>query len=61
MCLQDNCKYNDYNTVEQTLVITEKDENVFYVWNHYFSKESFLFEIENIGFKSVEFFSNVKG
>ncbi|HHO0100003.1 TPA: class I SAM-dependent methyltransferase [Clostridioides difficile] len=61
MCLQNNCKYNDYNTLEQTLVITEKDENVFYVWNHYFSKESFLFEIENIGFKSVEFFSNVKG
>ncbi len=24
MCLQDNCKYNDYNTLEQTLVITEK-------------------------------------
>ncbi|WP_131026949.1 class I SAM-dependent methyltransferase [Clostridioides difficile] len=61
MCLQDNCKYNDYNTLEQTLVITEKDENVFYVWNHYFSKESFLLEVENIGFKSVEFFSNVKG
>ncbi|HCU2749295.1 TPA: class I SAM-dependent methyltransferase [Clostridioides difficile] len=61
MCLQDNCKYNDYNTLEQTLVITEKDENVFYVCNHYFSKESFLLEVENIGFKSVEFFSNVKG
>ncbi|HGM1140240.1 class I SAM-dependent methyltransferase [Clostridioides difficile] len=61
MCLQDNCKYNDYNTLEQTLVITEKDENVFYVWNHYFSKASFLLEVENIGFKSVEFFSNVKG
>ncbi|MDL0297824.1 class I SAM-dependent methyltransferase, partial [Clostridioides difficile] len=61
LCLQDNCKYNDYNTLEQTLVITEKDENVFYVWNHYFSKESFLLEVENIGFKSVEFFSNVKG
>lgn len=39
MCLQDNCKYNDYNTLEQTLVITEKDENVFYVWNHYFQKK----------------------
>ncbi|WP_227861450.1 hypothetical protein [Clostridioides sp. ZZV14-6105] len=61
MCIQDNCKYSDYNTLEQTLVITEGNENVFYIWNKYFSKESFLAEIKDIGFKSIEFFNNVKG
>ncbi|MDB0441237.1 SAM-dependent methyltransferase [Clostridioides difficile] len=61
MCLQDNCKYSDYNTLEQTLVITEENENVFYVWNKYFSKESFFAEVKDIGFKSIEVFNNVKG
>ncbi|MGO0883507.1 class I SAM-dependent methyltransferase [Clostridioides difficile] len=61
MCLQDNCKYSDYNTLEQTLVITEENENVFYIWNKYFSKESFFAEVKDIGFKSIEVFNNVKG
>lgn len=61
ICLQDNCKYSDYNTLEQTLVITEENENVFYVWNKYFSKESFFAEVKDIGFKSIEVFNNVKG
>ncbi|MGO0905224.1 class I SAM-dependent methyltransferase [Clostridioides difficile] len=61
MCLQDNCKYSDYNTLEQTLVITEENENVFYIWNKYFSKESFFAEVKDIGFKSMEVFNNVKG
>ncbi|WP_227483151.1 MULTISPECIES: class I SAM-dependent methyltransferase [unclassified Clostridioides] len=61
MCIQDNCKYSDYNTLEQTLVITEGSENVFYIWNKYFSKESFFREIKDIGFKSIEIFNNVKG
>lgn len=61
MCLQDNCKYSDYNTLEQTLVVTEENENVFYVWNKYFSKESFFVEVKDIGFKSIEVFNNVKG
>ncbi|MGX9757010.1 class I SAM-dependent methyltransferase [Clostridioides difficile] len=61
VCLQDNCKYSDYNTLEQTLVITEENENVFYIWNKYFSKESFFAEVKDIGFKSIEVFNNVKG
>ncbi|UWD47427.1 class I SAM-dependent methyltransferase [Clostridioides difficile] len=61
VCLQDNCKYSDYNTLEQTLVITEENENVFYIWNKYFSKESFFAEVKGIGFKSIEVFNNVKG
>lgn len=34
---------------------------MYFMLESLFFKESFLLEVENIGFKSVEFFSNVKG
>lgn len=54
-------KYPDDVTLEQTAVVTEKDKNVYYIWNTYFDKERICKEAKDVGFKVCEVFGDVAG
>ena len=63
ICLESVYQYDDEDHTElcQYIVITEEAVNCYNIWNHYFTKEALLSEIEPIGFSAVEFYGDVAG
>lgn len=49
------------NTLEQYLVITEKQCEHFYIWNQIYTKETFTSEIEKNGFQLIGIYDDVCG
>ena len=63
LCLESVYQYNDEDNTELTqyIVITEDTVKCFNIWDHFFTKEKLLSEIQHIGFKAIEFFGDVAG
>lgn len=61
ICLSANQKYEDYTTLNQYAVMTQKETKVYYIWNHCFTKDSLLDEAAGAGFKPIGFYNDVTG
>ncbi|WP_034439953.1 class I SAM-dependent methyltransferase [Clostridium ihumii] len=63
ICLESVYQYDDEDNTElrQAIVITEETVNCYNIWDHFFTKEVLLSEIQNIGFNSFEFYGDIAG
>ncbi|WP_042348131.1 class I SAM-dependent methyltransferase [Bacillus massiliigorillae] len=59
--LNHNVKYDNYITLEQTVVLNEEMSDVYYIWNQYFTKEMIISEVTEAGFTVKDIFSDVTG
>ena len=51
----------DHTELAQSIVITEDNVNCYNVWDHYFTKEKLISEIQPTGFNLCEFYGDVAG
>ncbi|KMK75192.1 class I SAM-dependent methyltransferase [Alkalihalobacillus pseudalcaliphilus] len=61
MELNQNIKYKDHISLEQTTVITASSTETYYIWNQYFTKEMIQRELTDTGFSIIEFYNDVSG
>jgi hypothetical protein len=63
ICLESVYQYDDKDSTElrQSIVITEETINCYNIWDHFFTKESLLSEIQSAGFKTYEFYGDIAG
>lgn len=63
ICLNSVYQYddNDHTELRQSVVITEDTVNCYNVWDHFFTKESLLSEVQAIGFSDFKFYGDVAG
>ena len=61
MVLSGFYKYLDNVTLDLITIILKEEITPYYLWNTYFSKETWIQEAENIGFKMFGLFSDVAG
>lgn len=56
-------QYDDEDNTElvQSIVITEDTVNCYNIWDHFFTKEALISEIQPIGFNSFEFYGDIAG
>lgn len=55
------CKYPDGVTLEQTVVVSERETAVYYLWNTYFTEETLAAEAAEAGFKLCGLYGDVAG
>lgn len=62
-CLDSVYQYDDEDNTEltQSIVLTEDTINCYNIWDHFFTKEALISEIQPIGFKSFEFYGDIAG
>ena len=61
LSLERGAKYPDYITLEQSIILSEKSADNYYIWNTCFTAENLKKEAERAGFKVCEVFSDVAG
>lgn len=63
ICLESVYQYDDEDRTElrQCIVLTEETVNCYNIWDHFFTKESLLSEIQTAGFNTYEFYGDVAG
>lgn len=63
ICLDSVYQYDDEDSTElsQSIVLSEDTVNCYNIWNHFFTKEKLISEIEPIGFNSFEFYGDIAG
>ena len=63
ICLESVYQYDDEDATElrQCVVLTDEAINCYNIWDHFFSKEKLLSEIQTSGFNSFEFYGDVAG
>lgn len=63
ICLESVYQYNDEDNTELTqfIVITEETVKCYNIWDHYFTKEKLLSEVQPAGFKAIDFYGDVAG
>ncbi|GIO42705.1 class I SAM-dependent methyltransferase [Paenibacillus apis] len=63
ICLDSVYQYDDEDHTElrQSIVITEDTVNCYNIWDHFFTKEALISEIQPIGFKSFELYGDIAG
>ena len=63
ICLESVYHYDDEDNTElrQSIVITEEAVNCYNVWDHFFTKEALLSEIQTAGFGTFEFYGDIAG
>lgn len=63
ICLDSVYQYDDEDNTEltQSIVLTEDTINRYNIWDHFFTKEALISEIQPIGFKSFEFYGDIAG
>ena len=63
LCLESVYQYDDEDQTElrQTLVCTNETVGCFNAWDHFFTNESLMTEIQPIGFNGHEFYGDVAG
>ena len=63
ICLEAIYHYDDEDQTElsQSVVLTKDTVNCYRIWDHYFTKEKLIAEIQPIGFKSFEFYGDIAG
>lgn len=62
-CLNSVYQYDDEDNTElrQSIVLTEDTINCYNIWDHYFTKEKLISEIQPIGFNILEFYGDIAG
>lgn len=63
ICLESVYHYDDEDNTElrQSIVITEEAVNCYNIWDHFFTKEALLSEIQTAGFNTFEFYGDIAG
>ena len=63
ICLESVYHYDDEDNTElrQSIVITEEAVNCYNIWDHFFTKEALLSEIQTAGFGIFEFYGDIAG
>lgn len=63
ICLDSVYQYDDEDNTEltQSIVLTEDTINCYNIWDHFFTKEALISEIQPIGFKSFEIYGDIAG
>lgn len=63
ICLKSVYQYDDEDNTElvQYIVITEETVNCYNIWDHFFTKETLLSEIQTAGFNTFEFYGDIAG
>ena len=63
ICLDSVYQYDDEDHTEltQTIVMTEDAVHCYNIWDHFFTKEALISEIQPVGFSSVAFYGDVAG
>ncbi|MCK8489179.1 class I SAM-dependent methyltransferase [Paenibacillus sp. MBLB2552] len=63
LCLDSVYQYDDEDRTElrQSIVITEDTINCYHIWDHFFTKEALISEIQPIGFNSFEIYGDIAG
>ncbi len=61
LALNEQYKYSNNVTLEQTAVITDTGISKYCIWNCYFTPETIIKEVQAAGFKKIEIFSDVMG
>jgi 2-polyprenyl-3-methyl-5-hydroxy-6-metoxy-1,4-benzoquinol methylase len=63
ICLESIYQYDDEDNTElrQSIVLTEETVNCYNLWDHFFTKEALISEIQTIGFNSFEFYGDIAG
>jgi SAM-dependent methyltransferase len=62
-CFESIYQYDDEDITElrQSIVLTEETTNCYNVWDHFFTKEALLSEIQTVGFNTFEFYGDISG
>jgi SAM-dependent methyltransferase len=63
ICLDSVYQYDDEDKTElrQSIVITEETVDCYNIWDHFFTRETLLSEIQTAGFKAFEFYGDIAG
>ena len=63
LCLDSVYQYddNDLTELRQSIVITKETINCYNVWDHFFTKEKLISEIQSTDFKSYDFYDDIAG
>lgn len=63
ICLESVYQYDDEDATElrQCIVLTDGSIDCYNIWDHFFSKEKLLLEIQTAGFNSFEFYGDAAG
>jgi len=60
-CLQNDRKYPEHTTLNQTLIVTRDETRLCNVWTHCFSREELVAEAEAAGFRTIGVYADVAG
>jgi SAM-dependent methyltransferase len=63
ICLECVYQYDDEDNTElrQCIVLSEDTVNCYHIWDHFFTREALLSEIQVAGFTAFEFYGDVAG
>lgn len=63
ICLDSVYQYDDEDNTElrQSVVITEETVACYNIWDHFFTKEALLKEVQSVGFSTSEFYGDTAG
>jgi SAM-dependent methyltransferase len=63
ICLDSVYQYDDEDNTElrQSIVITGETINCYNIWDHFFTKEALISEIQPAGFNAFEFYGDIAG
>lgn len=63
ICLESVYQYDDEDKTElrQYIIITEDAVNCYNIWDHFFTRDALLSEIQAIGFSTFEFYGDIAG
>ncbi len=63
ICLNSVYQYDDedHTELKQSIVLTKDTINCYNIWDHYFTKEKLISEIQPIGFHTLEFYGDIAG
>lgn len=63
ICIESVYQYDDEDNTElrQSIVLTEETVNCYNIWDHFFTKEALLSEIQTAGFNTFEFYGDIAG
>jgi SAM-dependent methyltransferase len=63
ICLDSVYQYDDEDKTElrQSIVITKETVDCYNIWDHFFTREALVSEIQTAGFKAFEFYGDIAG
>lgn len=63
ICLESVYQYDDEDRTElrQSIVLTEEAIHCYHIWDHFFTREALISEIQTSGFTSFEIYGDVAG